>query len=225
MFLLGEGYKIVFEIGNQDTGGVFLDCNKAGELLSCLRKEKNMTQRKLAEILNISDKTVSKWERGLGLPDVSLLKELSNTLGVNIDRILEGDLSANEVKGGNMKRLKFYVCPDCDNMMTSTGNAELSCCGRKMEALKVKERDEIHEISIQEIENDYYITMDHDMKKSHYISFMALVSYDKLLLSKLYPEQNPEVRFPRINGTKLYSYCSEHGLFEYNLRSELKKMY
>lgn len=206
-----------------DFGGDFLSLKRAGELLCSLRKEKNMTQRELAEIMNISDKTVSKWERGLGLPDVSLLNELSNALGVNIDRLLEGDLGENEIKGGNMKRLKFYTCIKCDNLMTSTGVAEMSCCGRKMEPLEPKAGDGLHGISVEEMESDYYVAMNHDMKKSHYISFMALVSYDKVILAKLYPEQNAEVRIPRMSGSKLYTHCSEHGLFEYNLKKELKR--
>ena len=49
-----------------------MDVKKTGELLCQLRKEKGMTQKQAAEILQVSDRTVSKWERGAGLPDVSL---------------------------------------------------------------------------------------------------------------------------------------------------------
>lgn len=54
-----------------------MDCRKVGKLIFSLREEKNMTQKEVAEAMNISDKTISKWERGLGCPDVSLLSELS----------------------------------------------------------------------------------------------------------------------------------------------------
>ena len=57
-----------------------------GKLILRLRKENHMTQKELADAMNISDKTISKWERGLGLPDVSLLRELSEILGVNVER-------------------------------------------------------------------------------------------------------------------------------------------
>ena len=69
-----------------------MDCKKIGELIYTLRKEKNMTQKQLADLMNISDKTISKWERGQVCADISLLFELSNILYVNVDRILEGKI-------------------------------------------------------------------------------------------------------------------------------------
>ena len=55
-----------------------MNSSKVGKLILNLRKEKNMTQKEVADKLNISDKTISKWERGLGYPDISLLSKLSN---------------------------------------------------------------------------------------------------------------------------------------------------
>ena len=101
-----------------------MDNDKSGALISSLRKEKGYTQRQLAEALHVSDKAVSKWECGLGCPDVSLLGALSSVLGVNIEKILEGELEPNSEDGGNMKRIKFYICPDCGNILTATGDAE-----------------------------------------------------------------------------------------------------
>ena len=54
-----------------------MDCEKIGKLIRSLRRERGLTQLGLAEQMHISDKAVSKWERGLGCPDVSLLPELS----------------------------------------------------------------------------------------------------------------------------------------------------
>ena len=73
-----------------------MDCSKVGRLILSLRQERGLTQKQLAESLGLSDRTISKWERGLGLPDVSLLRELSAVFGVNIERILAGDLQPNE---------------------------------------------------------------------------------------------------------------------------------
>ena len=98
-----------------------MDLSKVGKLISTLRKEKDMTQKQVADLMNISDKAISKWERGLGCPDVSLLPELSQILGVNIEGILLGTMQTNETVGGNMKKIKFYVCPQCGNLLTSTG--------------------------------------------------------------------------------------------------------
>ena len=146
-----------------------MDCTKVGKLIASLRKEKHMTQKALAEAMHLSDRTISKWERGLGCPDVTLLRSLSELLGVNVEQILAGDLSPNEKDGGNMKKIKFYACPQCGNVVWSTGEAELSCCGRKLAALEVQKADEGHEVEIEEVEDDYYITINHEMTKAHFI--------------------------------------------------------
>lgn len=189
---------------------------KIGSLIFQLRKEKNLTQKQLGEKLGLSDKTISKWERGLGCPDISLLRDISKIFNVNIEKILLGDLQENDINGGNMKRIKFYVCPNCGNVINSTGDGDFSCCGRKLEALVPKVMDENHSINIEEVENDYYIEINHEMTKNHFISFVAYVTYDRVLLIKLYPEQSPTVRFPRLCGKfergKFYMYCNQHGL-------------
>lgn len=189
-----------------------MDCSKAGKLIYSLRKEKGMTQKELAEVLNISDKTVSKWERGLGYPDISLINELSNTLGVNLEELLQGDLSPNIKDIGKISRVKFYVCPDCNNLLYSTGNAYISCCGRKLTPLRCSELDDNHITHVEEIENDYYISVKHGMTKEHYISFLAYVSYDRVLMVRLYPEQDAQIRIPRMGKGKIYLYCNHHGL-------------
>lgn len=190
-----------------------MDCSKVGRLILSLRKEKMMTQKQLADAMNISDKTISKWERGLGCPDVSLLGELSNVLGVNIEKILSGELETNDSDGGNMKRVKFYVCPNCGNVLSSTGEAEISCCGRKLLPLVAKPIEEEHKVIVEEVENDYYITFSHPMSKLHYISFVAYVMCDKVLLIKLYPEQSGAVRFPQMQKGSIYVYCNQDGLW------------
>ncbi|HYE83197.1 MAG TPA: helix-turn-helix domain-containing protein [Clostridia bacterium] len=190
-----------------------MDCSKVGALILSLCKEKNMTQEEVASRMNISDKAISKWERGMGCPDVNLLGDLSRILGVNIERILLGDLEENDKDVGNMRRIKFYVCKNCNNVITSTGDTDISCCGRRLDALVVKPEDEAHKTTITDIEDEYYITTEHPMDKSHYISFAAFVGFDRVMLIKLYPEQNSELRIPKMQCGKLYTYCSEHGLW------------
>ncbi|SHO45083.1 helix-turn-helix domain-containing protein [Anaerocolumna xylanovorans] len=200
-----------------------MDYNKVGTLLCRLRKEKGMTQKQIADKLNISDKAISKWERGLGCPDVSLLGGLSNIFEVNIEKILAGDLKPNNVQMGNLKRIKFYVCPNCGNVINNTGDAEVSCCGRKLSPLAAKPADEMHTVAVEDTEGEYYITFNHEMSKTHYISFVAYVTSDRILLVKLYPEQTASVRLPKISGASLqqkhssilYYYCNRHGLWVY----------
>lgn len=71
-----------------------IDNAKFGAFLSQLRKEKGFTQKELAQKLFISDKAVSKWERGLSMPDISLLAPLAGLLGVTITELLSGQYIA-----------------------------------------------------------------------------------------------------------------------------------
>lgn len=68
-----------------------MDTVKTGELIAAARKEKGMTQRQLAQLLHVSDRAVSKWERGAGFPDVSLLEPLSDALGLTVTALLRGE--------------------------------------------------------------------------------------------------------------------------------------
>lgn len=68
-----------------------MDQIKIGQFISQIRKEQNLTQRQLADKLSISDKTVSKWECGKGLPEVSLMLPLCEELGINVNELLSGE--------------------------------------------------------------------------------------------------------------------------------------
>ncbi|NMO97967.1 helix-turn-helix domain-containing protein [Paenibacillus lemnae] len=195
-----------------------MDCRKVGALILRLRKEKHLTQKEVADAMHISDKTISKWERGLGCPDVSLLRDLSHTLGVNIEQILNGDLDPNEADGGNMKNIKFYACSYCGNVMSSTGDAGISCCGRKLAPLIAQRENEDHHMIVEEVEDDYYVTIQHEMSREHFISFIAFVAYDRMIFVKLYPEQNAETRIPKMYRGTLYAHCSQHGLWSREIR-------
>jgi len=113
-----------------------------------------------------------------------------------------------------MKRTKFYICPECGSFMHGTGNCQLVCCGRQLDALKPRDVDDEHVINISEIEDDFYIEFNHDMTKAHYIGFVAYVRFDRVLTVRLFPEQEAAVRFTKMYGGKLYFYCNTHGLFE-----------
>lgn len=191
-----------------------MNLSKTGRLISQLRREKGLTQKDVAETLGICAKTVSKWETGHGFPDVSLLSGLSKIFQVDISKLLEGELPKIKPEAGNVKKTKFYVCEKCGNLLTSIGNAQIICCGRTLPPLFSQEPDNEHKISFEDIEDEYYITFSHPMTKEHYISFVSYVRFDRVLTVRLYPEQNAELRFPKMYGGKMYYYCSNHGLFE-----------
>ncbi|MZQ99722.1 MAG: helix-turn-helix domain-containing protein [Acidaminobacter sp.] len=186
---------------------------RIGKVIKVLRTERKLTQKQLADKLGISDKAVSKWERGLGAPELSLIGELSDVLDVSIGNLLSGDLSPNDSFGGNMKNLKYYICNNCNNFTASTGNAEISCCGKKLaQQIPVKAADE-EKLTVEMVEEDWYITSNHPMTKAHHISFVAFATGDRVQIIKQYPEWNFEIRFPKRGHGMLIWYCTEHGLF------------
>ena len=190
-----------------------MDTFKTGTLIATLRKERNMTQKMLAERLHVSEQAVSKWERGAGAPDISIVSTLAKLLGVSPREILSGEMASNEEDSGNMKRIKFYICPECGNIITSTGSLELTCCGKVLEEQPLLKEEQEHTLKIEEMDGGLYLSIDHEMSKEHYISFIAYVTSDKLLINKLYPEQNAELQLSRMGYGMLYYYCNRHGLF------------
>ncbi len=76
-----------------------MDSEKIGAFIKALRKEKNLTQKDLAEILCCTDKAVSRWETGRGIPEISLLLPLSKALGVSVNELLMGErIPEEEIK-------------------------------------------------------------------------------------------------------------------------------
>ena len=189
-----------------------MDALSMGAMIRALRMERGMTQAELAERLHLSDKAVSKWERGAGCPDISLLPELGRTLGADVESLLAGRLDERERDGGNMKRIRFYTCPSCSNVLTATGEAEIACCGRRMEPMQAKPCDEAHTLRLEPVDDELYATFGHGMEKAHYIRFVACVGYDRMTLVRLYPEQGAELRLPRMGHGTLYIGCSRDGL-------------
>lgn len=185
-----------------------------GSAIKELRERRKMTQRQLAENLNVSDKTISKWETGKGYPDITLIEPLAKELGVSVAELLSGDCVTNSNRSGNMRKIRFYVCPICGNVITSMGEGAFSCCGISLLAQEAEEPDSEHELKLSLVENDYYITLEHAMMKEHYISFIAYVTSDRIQMVKLYPEQMAEVRLPIRGHGILYAYCNKHGLFK-----------
>ena len=193
-----------------------MDCVKIGKLIFSLRKEKNLTQKNIADALGIQSKTVSKWECGLGCPDLSLWPDLSAILGVDMKQMMEGEITSNKPDSGNIEKVRFYVCPSCGNILVSTGSASIFCCGRQLEYLLPSDVSVSPEITAEEMDTDYFITFNHPMTKEHYISFVAAVKSDRVFLNRLYPEQSPTCRIPIAIGGKLYVYCVKHGLSVYS---------
>ena len=172
-----------------------------------------MTQSELAEKLCVSDKAVSRWETGKGYPDITLIEPLSKALGVSVAELLSGADVVNRNRSANMKRAKFYVCPVCGNILVSTGEALISCCGVTLPPLEAETCDDAHTPGLSIVEDEYYVTVDHPMSREHSLSFIAALRDNSAEIVKLYPEGCADARFKISRTDSLYFYCNRHGLF------------
>ena len=185
-----------------------------GNTIRQLREDRRMTQAELAQKLGVSSKTISKWETGKGLPDITLLQPLAQALGISVIELMNGEHITNRNISANLRRCKFYVCPICGNILYSTGNAVVSCCGVTLPPLEAEDADEDHTVTVENVEDEHFITVHHPMTKEHFISFVAYVTCDRVQFVKLYPEGEAQTRLQMRGLGTLYYYCNRHGLYK-----------
>ncbi len=191
-----------------------MDTYITGATIKCLREKKGITQAQLADVLGISSKAVSKWETAKGLPDITLIEPLAKALSVSIMELISGDTVINKNISSNILRSKFYVCPICNNIMSAVGDAVISCHGITLPPLEAEEIDENHQITIEKVEDEHFVTVNHDMTKEHFISFIVYLTSDRVQFVKFYPEGNAETRLNFRGSGYLYIYCNKHGLMK-----------
>jgi len=189
-----------------------------GAVIKELREKNHFTQAELAEKLCVSDKTVSKWETGKGYPDISLLEPIATVFGISVTELISGNAITNTNVSANMQRSKFYVCPVCGNVIHSMGEFSACCHGIQLMPELAEEADSEHSMSIERIEDEYYFRIEHEMTKTHYISFVAAVSSDRVQILKLYPEGAPEGRVKLRGVRRIYYYCNKDGLYYLNVK-------
>ena len=90
----------------------------------------------------------------------------------------------------------------------------VSCCGITLPPLEAEEPDEEHPITIEQVEDEEFISIRHPMTKEHFISFVAYATADRFQLVKLYPEGNAETRLRLRGRGYVYFFCNRHGLFK-----------
>lgn len=191
-----------------------MDAYVTGGTIKQLREARKLTQAELAHRLDVSSKAVSKWETAKGLPDISLLEPLAAALGVSILELISGDTVINRNKSAYLLRGHFYVCPICGNVLHAVGQAVVSCCGISLPPLEAEETDPQHIVTLDAVEDETYLTVDHPMTKRHFISFLAYVTADRLQLVKLYPEGSAACRMRLQGRGRLYLFCNRHGLMQ-----------
>ena len=191
-----------------------MDTYITGQTIKNLREKKGFTQAELADKLGVTDKAISKWETAKGLPDITLIEPLAKALSVSIMELMTGNAVVNKNISSNILRSKFYVCPLCGNIIRTTGNAVISCCGITLPPLEAEDTDNGHSITIEKVEDEKFITVNHDMTKEHFISFVAYLTLDRVQFVKFYPEGNAETRLNFRGRGYLYIYCNKHGLMK-----------
>ena len=184
-----------------------------GNTIKKLREKNKLTQNELAEKLSVSNKAISKWETGKGYPDIVLIEDIAKVFNVSITELFSGDTIENTNICSNMEKIKFYICPVCGNVISSTGEMVVSCHGINLSPLDAEMLDEKHKLDISIVEDEYYVCINHEMTKSHYISFIAAVSSDRIELKKLYPESSADARFKISGVSKIFFYCNKDGLY------------
>ena len=191
-----------------------MDSYVTGTVIRQLREARGLTQAELARNIDVSSKTVSKWETAKGFPDISLLEPLSAALGVSVMELLSGEAVTNRNKSANLLRSRFYVCPVCGNVIHAMGEAAISCCGIALPVLEAEIPDEAHMPVLEPVEDETYIVLRHPMTKTHYISFLAYITLDRFQMVKLYPEGSAACRLRFQGHGDLYLCCNRHGLMK-----------
>lgn len=142
-----------------------------------------------------------------------MLPDLSRIFNIDLEKLLSGEMNENESLGGNMKKMNFYICPTCGNMITAMTDTSISCCGKKLSPQQPKKADEDEKLNVEIVDDNYFIASDHPMTREHHITFVALLTGDSIMLRKQYPEWDLQVRIPAFAHGKLLWYCTKHGLF------------
>ena len=88
-----------------------MDAIKVGNFIRELRKKNNLTQKALGEKYGVTYQAVSKWERGLNIPDITLLRQISKDFNVSLENILDGEIKENKVLSTKKKKSKILIYP------------------------------------------------------------------------------------------------------------------
>ena len=87
------------------------------------------------------------------------------------------------------------------------------CCGRSLKAQTPVKAAEEEKLSVEKIETELFVTTKHEMTRTHYITFAAIMTQDTIVIKKLYPEWDLQVRLPYFAYGRILWYCNQHGLF------------
>ena len=113
-----------------------------------------------------------------------------------------------------MKGFSYYVCPHCGNVLASSSPLSPSCCGNEIAALMLSEAFSSLSLPVRKDGDEIIVSLTHPMRKDEYVTFIAIESYDTLVLKKLYAEWNEDVIFPYMKGRLVWATSSGKGYFQ-----------
>lgn len=183
-----------------------------GRIIKDKRTEGNMTQRALADILDVSDKAVSKWERNICLPDILTLKKLCDLFRLDLHTLLSSKEISSDIKGINMKNTKFYICKKCLNTLSSFNSVRVTCCDTVLEECVPQKATEENRLTITEIDGQRHVSSSHPMTKENYISFIAYLKGGEMQFFKQYPQWEINLYLPKRGHGRLLWYAPDTGL-------------
>lgn len=198
-----------------------MDKYLTGATIRELRERCGMTQARLAELLCVSDKAVSKWETGAGYPDITLLEPIAAALRTSVAELLSGAAVENANVSANMLKSRFYACPVCGNTIHAMGEVHISCHGISLPPLVAEPIDEEHAMRAACDSDELFVWAEHAMSKLHHVVFLAAVSPECVQIVRLYPEGPAQAYFKRSGVQELYLYCNKDGLFSSSLGEAL----
>lgn len=138
-----------------------MDAERIGNLISKIRKEKNLTQRELADILGVSHKTISKWECGSGFPDISMIKKIAEELNISVEELLDG--KRLEEKNERKFNIKLFLIIGCiiilSIIISSIGNIKVNRNDTNNNQCRVVRTYYIDNISRSNNEDYVYVTI------------------------------------------------------------------
>lgn len=122
-------------------------------------------------------------------------------------------------------KVNYYKCPVCGNVIEVINGdvGRVRCCGRELELLVANTVDAVVEkhVPVYEIVNDEIVVkvgeVIHPMEEKHFITFVSLVTNDRVIRVDLKPGDEPVVRFPYVKDSIIYEYCNLHGLWKNNV--------
>lgn len=109
-----------------------------------------------------------------------------------------------------MKTFSYFVCPDCGSVTVSSSSVSVSCCSKSLKPCLISSEDS-SSLALKVENDELFVSINHPMTKDDYITFVALETYDGVILRKLYPEWNESLIFPKRRGRLVWGLSSGEG--------------